>query len=46
MLGAGITTYVAVRVAIAEMKTEIKNNQKSIDRHRAELDWLRDKVTN
>lgn len=44
VLGAGFTSYVGVRIAIAEMKGKIQNNKEAIDRHEKELDWLRDRI--
>ena len=45
IIGAGLSSYMGVRIAITEIKSKIKSHDKELDRHRKELDWLRDKVT-
>lgn len=45
VIGAGLSSYMGVRIAIAELKTKIENNEKALDRHERDINWLRDKVT-
>lgn len=44
IVGAGISVYTGVKVALTEISGEVKSNRKDIERQQKEIDKLWDRV--